>query len=45
MLYEWYIKSYQAGIYPGGGMLQIEALKVQTELTDSNLGDFEASDG
>ena len=43
VLYEWYIKCCQAGIYPDGAMLQEEALKIKTELNDSNLGDFKAS--
>ena len=42
MLYEWYIKCSQAGIYPDGAMLQEEALKIKTDLNDSNLGDFKA---
>ena len=42
MLYEWYIKCSQAGIYPGGAMLQ-ESLKIKSELNDSNLGDITAS--
>ena len=45
VLYEWYIKCCQAGIYPDGAMLQEEALKIKTELNDSNLGDFKASTG
>ena len=45
VLYEWYIKCCQAGIYPDGAMLQEEALKIKTELNDSNLGDFKASNG
>ena len=45
MLYEWYIKCSQAGIYPDGAMLQEEALKIKTELNDSNVGDFKASNG
>ena len=39
VLYEWYIKRCQAGIYPDGAMLQKEALKIKTELNDLNLGD------
>ena len=45
VLYEWYIKCCQVGIYPDGAMLQQEALKIRTELNDSNLGDFKASNG
>ena len=45
VLYEWYIKCCQAGIYPDGALLQEEALKIKTELNDSNLGDFKASNG
>ena len=45
VLYEWHIKCYQVGIYPDGAMLQQEALKIRTELNDSNLGDFKASNG
>ena len=46
VLYEWYIKCCQADIYPDGGVLQKEeALKIKTELNDSNLGDFKASNG
>ena len=45
VLYEWYIKCCQAGIYPDGAMLQEEALKIKTELNDSDLGDFKASNG
>ena len=43
VLYKWYIKCCQAGIYPDGAMLQEEVLKSKTELNDSNLGDFKAS--
>ena len=45
VLYEWYIKCCQAGIYPDGAMLQEDALKIKTELNDSNLGDFKSSIG
>ena len=45
VLYEWYIKCCQAGIYPDGALLQEEALKIKTELNDSNLRDFKASNG
>ena len=45
VLYEWYIKCCQAGIYPNGVMLQEEVLKIKTEINDSNLGDFKASNG
>ena len=46
VLYEWYIKCCQADIYPDGVVLQKEeALKIKTELNDSNLGDFKASNG
>ena len=45
VLYEWYIKCCQAGIYPDGEMRQEEPLKIKTELNDSNLGDFKASNG
>ena len=38
VLFELYIKGCQAGIYPDGAMLQEEALKIKTELSDSNLG-------
>ena len=34
VLYKWYIKCYQAGIYPHGAMLQKEALKIKSELND-----------
>ena len=43
MLYEWYIKCCQAGIYHDRAMLQEEALK--TELNDSNSWEFKASNG
>ena len=43
VLYEWYIKCCQAGIYPDGAMPQEEALNIKTELNDSNLGNFKAS--
>ena len=44
VLYKWYIKCCQVGIYPDGAMLQEEeALKIKTELNDSNLGNFKAS--
>ena len=42
VLYEWYLKCCQAGIYPDRAMLQKEVLKIKT---DSNLGDFMASNG
>ena len=45
VVYEWDIKCCQAGIYHDGTMLQEEALKIKTELNDSNLGDFIASNG
>ena len=45
VLYEWYLKCCQAGIYPDRAMLQKEVLKIKTELNDSNLGDFMASNG
>ena len=45
VLYEWYIKCCQAGIYSDGAMLQEEALKIKTELNYSNLGDFKSSNG
>ena len=45
VLYECYIKCCQAGIYPDGAMLQEEAFKIKTELSDSNLEDFKASNG
>ena len=45
LLYEWYVKCCQTGIYPNRAMLQEEALKMKTELNDSNLGDFKASNG
>ena len=44
VLYEWYIKCCQAGIYSGGAVRHGEALKIRTEL-NSNLGDFKASNG
>ena len=43
VLYEWYLKCCQAGIYPDGAMLQEEALKIITELNDSKLGNFKVS--
>ena len=43
MLYEWYIKCCQVGNYPDGAILQEENLKIKTELNESNLGDFKAS--
>ena len=45
VLYEWYIKCCQAGIYPDGAMLREVALKIKTELNDSNLEEFKASNG
>ena len=45
VLYEWYIKCCQAGIYPHGAILQEDALKIKTELNDSNLRDFESCNG
>ena len=39
VLYEWYIKYFQAGIYPDEAMLQEEGVKIKTELNDSNLGE------
>ena len=45
VLYEWYIKCCQVGIYPDGAVLQEEALKIKTELNESNLVDFKASSG
>ena len=45
VLCEWYTKCCQAGTYPDGEMLQEEALKIKTELNDSNLRDFKASNG
>ena len=45
VLCEWYTKCRQAGIYLDGAMLQENALKIKTELNDSNLGDFKASNG
>ena len=38
VLYEWYTKCCQAGIYLDRAMLQENALKIKTELNDSNLG-------
>ena len=32
VLYEWYLKCCQAGIYPDGAMLQEEACKIKTAL-------------
>ena len=44
VLYKWYIKCCQVVIYPDGAMLhEEEALKIKTELNDSNLGNFKAS--
>ena len=40
-----YIKCCQAGIYLDGVMLQEEALKINTKINNSNLGDFKASSG
>ena len=45
VLYEWYIKCCQAGIYPHGAILQEDALKIKTELNDSNLRDFQSCNG
>ena len=45
VLYEWYIKCCQVVIYSDGAMLQEQALKIKTELNESNLGDFKASNG
>ena len=45
VLYELHIKCCQAGIYPDIAMLQEDALKIKTELNNSNLGDFKASNG
>ena len=45
VFYEWYIKFCQAGIYPDGAILQEEALKIKTELNNSNLGVFKAANG
>ena len=45
VLYEWYIKCCQEGIYPDRAVLQEQAFKIKTELNDSNLGDFKASNG
>ena len=45
MLYEWYIKCCQEGIYPDVAILQEENFKIKTELNESNLGDFKASNG
>ena len=44
-LYKWYIKCCQVSIYPDGAMLKKEALKIKTELKDSNLEDFKTSNG
>ena len=43
VLYEWYLKCCEAGIYPDRAMLQEEALKIITELNDSKLGNFKVS--
>ena len=43
--YEWHIKCCQTGIYPDGAMQEEKALKIKTELNDSNLGGFKASNG
>ena len=43
VLYDWYIKCCQAGIFPDGAMLQEVALQIKTEINNSNLGDFKAS--
>ena len=40
-----YIKCCQVSIYPDGAMLKKEALKIKTELKDSNLEDFKTSNG
>ena len=45
VFYEWCTKCRQAGIYPDEVMLQEEDFKFKTELNDSNLGDFKASNG
>ena len=45
VFYEWCTKCRQTGIYPDEVMLQEEAFKFKTELNDSNLGDFKASNG
>ena len=45
VFYEWCTKCSQTGIYPDEVMLQEEAFKFKTELNDSNLGDFKASNG
>ena len=45
VFYEWCTKCRQTGIYPDEVMLQEEAFKLKTELNDSNLGDFKASNG
>ena len=45
VLYKWYIKCCQVSIYPDGAMLKKEALKIKTELKDSNLEDFKTSNG
>ena len=45
VLYKWYIKCCQVNIYPDGAMLKKEALKIKTELKDSNLEDFKTSNG
>ena len=45
VFYEWCTKCRQTGIYPDEVMLQEEAFTFKTELNDSNLGDFKASNG
>ena len=45
ILYIWYGKCYEAGIYPFGIMLQEEALKIKEKLNDNSLDDFVASIG
>ena len=45
VLYKWYTKCCQVSIYPDGAMLKEEALKIKTELKDSNLVDFKTSNG
>ena len=45
MLYERYIKCCQAGIYLDGAMVREQALKIKTELNDSNSGNFKAFNG
>ena len=45
VLYEWYIRCCYAGIHHDGAMLQENTLKRKTELNESNLEDFKASNG